>query len=93
MAIVLQDYNNTDTVKFELISRSWVAQLRSNAAELDNTGKMRAEGQHQSHTEEVEFAGGQHATAGGWGWGVQHCNISSPIFVEYFVSYKYSSLT
>lgn len=57
MAIVLQEYNNPNTVKFDLvISCSWVAWLRSNAAVLDNnTVKVRAEGQHQGHLEEVEL--------------------------------------
>lgn len=46
MAIVLQEYNNTSTVKPELVSWSRVAWLRS------NTVKVRAEGQHQGRMEE-----------------------------------------
>lgn len=74
MAIVLQEYNNANTVKRELVSWSGVAWLRS------NTVKVRAEGQHQGRMEEGRsYVVKAHLTEG---LTLPHCSISSHVSVS-----------
>lgn len=52
MAIVFQNHEIPNTLKFELVFCSWVAWLHFNAATLDNTVTMKAEGQHWGQKEQ-----------------------------------------